>query len=226
MFLRHLALHLCLAALTTSLASAERLSPERLWDMKRIGDSAVSPDGAHVAYLVTQYDLGENKGTTSLLLQELPKDLSTNTKALAFQSDLIRSEAKVLLSDVKGLHSLNWLNHSTGPKLVYIAPAEMEVPASEESEETAEEDAEPETVEKPQAWLLSPEGGDPVQLTSVEEGINLISNPFLQKIHSRIPLAVNVSFFGFFKTKSPAPNRVRIHAVSYTHLTLPTTPYV
>ena len=139
---------------------------ERLWDMKRIGDSAVSPDGAHVAYLVTQYDLGENRGTTSLLLQELPS-LSTNTKALAFQSDLIRSEAKVLLSDVKGLHSLNWLNHSTGPKLVYIAPAEMEVPASEEGEETAEEDAEPETVEKPQAWL-SPEGGDPVQLTSVK----------------------------------------------------------
>ena len=60
MFLRHLALHLFLAALTTSLVSAERLSPERLWDMKRIGDSGLT-DGAHVAYLVTQYDLGENR---------------------------------------------------------------------------------------------------------------------------------------------------------------------
>ena len=146
--------------------------------MKHIeGDSAVSPDGAHVAYLVTQYDLGENKGTTSLLLQELRKDLSTNTKALAFQSDLIRSEAKVLLSDVKGLHSLNWLNHSTGPKLVYIAPAEMEVPASEEGEETAERCAEQETVEEAAQACSSIKGGDRLQLTSVEGISNLKSSP-------------------------------------------------
>ena len=217
MFLRHLALHLCLAALTTSLVTAERLSPERLWDMKRIGDSAVSPDGAHVAYLVTQYDLGENKGTTSLLLQELPKDLSTNTKALAFQSDLIRSEAKVLLSDVKGLQSLNWLNHSTGPKLVYIAPAEMEVPASEEGEETAEEDVEPETVEKPQAWLLSPEGGDPVQLTSVEEGIsNLKSSPSGDAIAFTVDITMDKTVNQIYEDLPKADARI-IDSLMYRH---------
>ena len=42
------------------------------------------------------------------------------------------------------------------------------------------------------------------------------SKSFLQKIRSKTPVAVNVSFFGFFKTKPPAPNRVRIHVTKAT----------
>ena len=122
--------------LASSIAQAERLSPERLWDMKRIGDSAVSPDGSQVAYLVTKYNLSENKGTASLLVQDLPGDLSANAKSKGFESDLIKTEAKVLLKDIKGLHGLNWLNHSSGPKLVYIAPAEMKAPESKGDDET------------------------------------------------------------------------------------------
>jgi len=56
---------------------AERLTPERLWDLQRVGDVAVSPDGKQLAYLVTKYSLEENRGTTSLYVQALPDKLPT-----------------------------------------------------------------------------------------------------------------------------------------------------
>ncbi len=45
---------------------ADRLSPELLWKLGRLGASAVSPDGMHVAYTVRRYDLAENSGKSSL----------------------------------------------------------------------------------------------------------------------------------------------------------------
>ena len=118
---------------------AERLTPEKLWDLARIGDAAVSPDGTQLAYLVTRYDLKENKGTVSLLLQPLGTDAqqSTQQTAVAFGTSLAAPAAKVLLRDIEGLGSLGWLDHASGPKLVYIAPAP---PA--DSEDDAEREAE------------------------------------------------------------------------------------
>ena len=213
---------LCLVAssfsfLASSIAQAERLSPERLWDMKRIGDSAVSPDGSQVAYLVTKYNLSENKGTASLLVQDLPGDLSANAKSKGFESDLIKTEAKVLLKDIKGLHGLNWLNHSSGPKLVYIAPAEMKAPESKGDDETEEEGSEPETVEKPQAWLLDPTGGDPVQLTSVEEGIgNLKAAPSGDAIAFTVDITLDKTVTEIYEDLPKADARI-IDSLMYRH---------
>ncbi len=140
---------------------AQRLTPERLWDLSRIGDAAISPDGKQLAYLVTRYSLEENRGVTDLMLQPLPDGpLSpTDLKATAFETPLDVSQAETLLSGVKGLNSLSWIHQPSGAKLLYIAPAEGE-------------DA------KPQAWLLDPSGGEPVQLTSLEQGIgNLKPSP-------------------------------------------------
>ena len=203
--------------LAPSIAQAERLSPERLWDMKRIGDSAVSPDGSQVAYLVTKYNLSENKGTASLLVQDLPGDLSANAKSKGFESDLIKTEAKVLLKDIKGLHGLNWLNHSSGPKLVYIAPAEMKAPESKGDDETEEEGSEPETVEKPQAWLLDPTGGDPVQLTSVEEGIgNLKASPSGDAIAFTVDITLDKTVTEIYEDLPKADARI-IDSLMYRH---------
>lgn len=139
---------------------ADRLSPEKLWELARIGDAAVSPDGRQVAYLVTRYELSENSGTASLVLQDLPSELKTpESRALAFETPLLTSPAKILLADVKGLQSLSWLNHPSGAKLIYIAP-------------TQGEDG------KPQAWMLDPAGGQPQQLTDTADGIgNLKPSP-------------------------------------------------
>ncbi|MEL6110828.1 MAG: hypothetical protein AAFU85_32890 [Planctomycetota bacterium] len=89
--------------LCTYSVSADRLTPERLWDLARIGDAVVSPDGKTLAFLVTRFDLAENKGTTSLLLQPLPADeLSTGKKSVAFDSPLATAESKTLLADISG----------------------------------------------------------------------------------------------------------------------------
>lgn len=169
---------LVLAALVcvTRNGSAERLTPEKLWDLGRIGDSVVSPDGSQLAYLVTRYDLKENKGTTSLMLQPLDSDLKPGAKrSVAFETPLAAPKAEAVLSDVKGLGSLNWLNHSSGPKLVYIAPAVPKAKAA--NPKTKSGDAK-KPAAKPQAWMLDPAGGQATQLTHVEKGIsNLKTSP-------------------------------------------------
>ena len=167
--------------LLTCTCRGERLTPEKLWDLARIGDAAVSPDGKQLAYLVTRYDLAENKGTASLLLQPLPaadSDGSDETKSVAFNTPLAKSPAKTLLQDIKGLSSLNWLNHSSGPKLIYVAPgeqAESDQQAPEENEQ-AEDDEDAEA--KPQVWMIDPAGGKPQQLSHIDEGVaNLKASP-------------------------------------------------
>ena len=37
------------------------LTPEKLWQLGRLGEMQVSPDGKSVAYTVTKYNLSENK---------------------------------------------------------------------------------------------------------------------------------------------------------------------
>ena len=49
--------------------------------------------------------------------------LVTTFTSLAFETQLAAPTPKPLLKDIKGLGSVRWLNHSTGPKLVYIAPS-------------------------------------------------------------------------------------------------------
>ena len=146
---------ICYALSAVSVTAGERLSPEKLWELARIGDVSVSPDGKQIAYLVTRYDLEENGGKASLMLADLPKlgQLDTSEKSTAFETPLVSLTEKALLSEVKGLHGLSWLNHASGPKLVYAAPDDSEEPAT-------------------QAWLLDPTGGEPVQLTAVEDGIS------------------------------------------------------
>lgn len=58
------------AALDTALTAAEKqarvFTPEVMWKMGRIGSSSVSPDGKEILYTLTYYNMGENKGYTSL----------------------------------------------------------------------------------------------------------------------------------------------------------------
>ena len=61
-----------LAALAPQLSYAgRRLTPELLWKLGRVGEVAISPDGKQVAYIVTNYDLGENSGTSDLIIQAI-----------------------------------------------------------------------------------------------------------------------------------------------------------
>lgn len=58
------------------------LTPEKLWQLGRLGEMQVSPDGKTVAYTVTKYSLADNKGNADIYLVPVaggtPKRL-TNT---------------------------------------------------------------------------------------------------------------------------------------------------
>ncbi len=47
------------------------MQPETLWLFGRLGDMVVSPDGKQVAYLVTWYDLEENKSNTDIYMMDV-----------------------------------------------------------------------------------------------------------------------------------------------------------
>jgi dipeptidyl aminopeptidase/acylaminoacyl peptidase len=61
-----------LALATTALAAdKERLTPQRLWSMKRLGSPALSPDGKLAAFTVQEWSIEKNKSTTNLWLVDL-----------------------------------------------------------------------------------------------------------------------------------------------------------
>jgi dipeptidyl aminopeptidase/acylaminoacyl peptidase len=59
-----------LIALCCASASSaqDRLTPELLWQLKRVSGPAVSPDGTQFVYGVRQYDIQENRGNTDLYI--------------------------------------------------------------------------------------------------------------------------------------------------------------
>ena len=59
-------------ALTAEEIAAGTLTPEVMWKMGRIGEFAVSPDGSQVVYGRTDYSVAENRGITSLWVQQVP----------------------------------------------------------------------------------------------------------------------------------------------------------
>ena len=212
-------------------ASAERLTPERLWDLARIGDAVVSPDGKQVAYLVTRYELEENEGTTSLMIQALPEPSAFGgeggtgglTEATAFGTAMRAGEVKTLLSDVKGLGSLSWLNHASGAKLVYIAPGEEDEDDDEDDDEDTDEEKEEEEEEdededeEPQVWMLDPATGRTVQLTDVDQGVaNLKASPGGDAIAFTVDVKLDSKVTEIYEDLPQADARI-IDSLMYRH---------
>jgi dipeptidyl aminopeptidase/acylaminoacyl peptidase len=95
-----LALSLAAASLVTPLCPAQTAQPKRpmtfedMQKMKRLGETAVSPDGKWLAYSVTTVNLDQNKKTTELFIQPIaggdPKPLSVSKpgdSGVQFSSD-------------------------------------------------------------------------------------------------------------------------------------------
>ncbi len=188
-----------ISLLSAQASRAERLTPEGLWDLQRIGDVAVSPDGKQLAYLVTKYKLAENSGKTSLILQPLAAETPAGTKtAIAFDTPLVNSAATTLLADISGLQSLSWINRPEGARLLYVAP-------------TAGDDG------KPQAWMLDPAGGKPQQLTSVKDGIgNLKAAPTGNAIAFTVDVKMDQEVTEIYQDLPKADARI-IDSLLYRH---------
>ncbi|MFM7706806.1 MAG: hypothetical protein ACKO9D_02100, partial [Gammaproteobacteria bacterium] len=87
------ALLAAILALTAS-AHADTFSADKMWSLARLGDPAISPDGAVAAVTVTRYDIAENRGLTDIWLvpvaggpaRQLTSDKAADT-APAFSPD-------------------------------------------------------------------------------------------------------------------------------------------
>ncbi len=58
-------------ALTAEEIAAGRLTPEVMWKMSRGGQSSLSPDGTLLLYAQTDYNMAENRGVTTLWVEEV-----------------------------------------------------------------------------------------------------------------------------------------------------------
>jgi dipeptidyl aminopeptidase/acylaminoacyl peptidase len=86
------------------LQAGERLTPERLWELARLGSVCLHPEGNTVAYAVRRYNLQENQGTSEIHLLDL-----------ATQQD------RLLIGSLKTADSLEFATTPQGLRLFYIA---------------------------------------------------------------------------------------------------------
>ena len=63
------------------------MTPERLWELGRLSDPQVSPDGQWVVYGVSIYDLPTNSGNRDLYLLSLRGDQARARRITAFQGN-------------------------------------------------------------------------------------------------------------------------------------------
>ncbi|MBQ9639287.1 MAG: S9 family peptidase [Bacteroidales bacterium] len=63
-------------------ATNGQFTPEAMWQLGKMGEYAVSPDGTRMAYAVTYYDMEANKGNAELYLVEGLKDDKQTTRRL------------------------------------------------------------------------------------------------------------------------------------------------
>ncbi|MDE5851784.1 MAG: peptidase S9, partial [Alistipes sp.] len=64
-------------ALTADEIAAARLTPEVMWKMSRAGGSSLSPDGSKLLYQQTDYSAAENRGVTTLWVEDTVTETPT-----------------------------------------------------------------------------------------------------------------------------------------------------
>lgn len=55
----------------TTTGARQRLTPQALWEMKRLGSPQVSPDGRSVVFTVQEWSIAKNRSTTNLWLADV-----------------------------------------------------------------------------------------------------------------------------------------------------------
>jgi dipeptidyl aminopeptidase/acylaminoacyl peptidase len=137
--------------------SKQRMTPELLWKLGRLGSVAVSPDGSVVAYSVRRFELAENKGRSSLYLL-----------------DLKSGESKPLLEDWKSIGALYWVKNDSHERLWFEG---IPSPSPSTTEKTDVSDLkEPQSPGQKQAFSDNPskdDGADKLQAWFFDKGATL-----------------------------------------------------
>lgn len=87
----------------------QRMTPELLWQLTRLGEAVVSPDGRWIAYSTRRFDLAENSGSSDLWL--LPAE---------------GGEARALVLGWPGIGGLQWRGDASSFRLYFsgVDPAD------------------------------------------------------------------------------------------------------
>jgi dipeptidyl aminopeptidase/acylaminoacyl peptidase len=103
-----------LFSIVISFAGDQILTAEQMWQMKRVGNPVVSPDGTLTAFAVTEYDIAANRGSTDIWLLD---NGNGEYRQLTFTG---RESAPVWSPDGKKLAFVS--RRHDGPGQVYVLP--------------------------------------------------------------------------------------------------------
>ena len=185
-------------------ADGDRMTAEKLLELGRIGDAAISPDGTHVAYLVTRFDLAADTSSVSLYLQQLDKLSSDGRLAKGFGTPLASGSTTLLLEGVKSLNSLSWIRRPEGDRLLYVAPGKSDDSNGKKA--------------KSQAWLMDPNQPEAArQITHIEQGIaNLKPSPTGQAIAFTVNIKLDPTVNDLYPDLPKADARI-IDSLMFRH---------
>ena len=75
-----------------------RFTPEVMWALGKMTDKAVSPDGKQIAYIVTYYDMEQNKGNAEIYLMNSDgSNVARLTTTAASEFNLVWDDDETLL---------------------------------------------------------------------------------------------------------------------------------
>lgn len=110
----------------------DRLTPELLWSMGRIGSTVLSPDKTNILYTVTTYNISENRGYSAIYIlnseTKETKKLTVNTSKSESDANFIENGRKIvfLSADDNGTSQLCMMN-SDGSNRKCISSEKIDV---------------------------------------------------------------------------------------------------
>jgi dipeptidyl aminopeptidase/acylaminoacyl peptidase len=82
---------LSFALLAASLSAQQRLTPELLWQLGRLSEPRLAPDGRQLAYVVRSYDLAADSGNSQVLLHNLDSGVTVKLQLPGSNDNIIWS---------------------------------------------------------------------------------------------------------------------------------------
>jgi dipeptidyl aminopeptidase/acylaminoacyl peptidase len=104
-----------------SVPDSRLLTAEKMWALKRLGDPAITPDGATAVVPVTTFDIGENKGLTDLWLVPVAGGAASAGKARQLTSDKASDTQPTVSPDGKWIAFVSKRGDDTDNQLYVIA---------------------------------------------------------------------------------------------------------
>lgn len=110
----------------------DRLTPELLWSMGRIGSTVLSPDKTNILYTVTTYNISENRGYSAIYIlnseTKKTKKLTVNTSKSESDANFIENGRKIvfLCADDNGTSQL-WMMNTDGSNRKCISSEKTDV---------------------------------------------------------------------------------------------------